>query len=152
MFIAVKGLIWNENCKISTLKIKLFKIMNKVINGVGFFVIGLFINENKTIDNEVYSKYFGPGVYEDFDRDYSVIISNHISWVEILYFLKKFSAGFISKASVKDFFMIGLIAKKIDCLFLDRTNKEERDNIVRINIISFFIRFIIFKNKNFHFD
>lgn len=133
MFIAVKVLFSEENDKITPLQIKILKIINKVIMGGGFFVMGIFINENKIIDNEVYSKYLGPGVYENFDKDYSVILSNHISWVEILYYMKRFSAGFISKASIRDFIMIGLIAKKIDCLFLDRTNKEERDNVVRIN-------------------
>lgn len=132
MFISVKVLFWNENSKITPMQMKLLKILNKFIMGCAFLVSGIFIDENKLIDNEVYSKYLGPGVYENFDKDYSVIISNHISWVEILYYMRRYSAGFISKASVRDFFMIGLIAQKIDCLFLDRTNKEERDNVVRI--------------------
>lgn len=138
MFIVVKVLFWNENSKITPMQIKILKIINKTIMGGAFLVLGIFINENRIIDNEVYSKYFGPGVYENFDQDYSVIISNHISWVEILYHMKRFTAGFISKATIRDFIMIGLIARKIDCLFLDRTNKEERDNVVKITNIRFF--------------
>jgi len=130
MFIAVKVLFWDENKTITPNKIKMMKILNKIMMGVAFCVLGIFIEENRKIDNEVYSKYLGPGVYENFDNNYSVIISNHISWVEILYYMKRFSASFISKATVKDIFIIGLIANKIDCLFLDRTNKDDRENIV----------------------
>lgn len=131
-FIAVKVLFWRETNQISTLQIKVIKVLNKVIIGGAFLVLGIFIKENRKINNQIYSKFLGPGVYENFDNNYSAIVSNHISWVEILYYMKKFSAAFISKASVKNFIMIGLIAKKIDCLFLDRTIKEDRDNIVII--------------------
>lgn len=130
MFISVKLLFWTKSNESTNLQRIIMKLICNLILGSAFLVMGISIKENRIIDNEIYCKYLGFGKYENFDENYSVIISNHISWVEILYYMKRYSAGFISKASVKDFFMIGLIAKKINCLFLDRTNEQERETIV----------------------
>jgi len=144
MFISVNVLFWKKSNEITHFQRRLMKLICNIILGSAFFVMGISIKENRFIDNDIYSKYLGPGKYENFEENYSVIISNHISWVEILYYMKRYSAGFISKASVKDFLMIGLIAQKIDCLFLDRTNQQERENIVcNILIISLYISIIV---------
>lgn len=131
MFMCMKILFWKPTKDITPSQMNALVFLNKLIMSLAFIVMGIRIKENRIIDNETYSKFLGPGKYENFEYDYSLIVSNHISWFEILYYMKRYSAGFISKATIKDYIFIGLIAIKIDCLFLDRTIKEERDQIVK---------------------
>jgi len=57
------------------------------------------------------------------------MISNHISWFEIVYLLYHYTPGFISKESVADLWLIGFIAKAIDSLFINRKDTNSRQII-----------------------
>ena len=59
--------------------------------------------------------------------NYANIVSNHTSWIDIFFFLAQpKSIGFISNMKVKNYFFIGFISQLIQCVFVDRQNKESR--------------------------
>ena len=53
-------------------------------------------------------------------------VSNHASFVDIFYFLSRQSYGFIAKSGVKNIPFVGPIAEAIQCLFVDRLNKNSK--------------------------
>lgn len=54
-------------------------------------------------------------------RDVPMIISNHVSFIDILYLMtSKASPSFVSKAEVKNWLCIGLIATSLQCVFIER--------------------------------
>jgi 1-acyl-sn-glycerol-3-phosphate acyltransferase len=79
---------------------------------------------------EVYRKYLGPDYKFEFGDNYSTLISNHTSWVDIVYHLYFYAPGFVSKAAVRTFPLIGKIAQQINCLFVKRESEENRHLIV----------------------
>ena len=55
-----------------------------------------------------------------------IIAANHTSWVDIMYFLTAPELpSFVSKASVKHFYCVGLIATAMQCIFIERTADRE---------------------------
>ena len=58
---------------------------------------------------------------------YTTYISNHISWIDIVFYLAHpKSFGFISNHKVKDFCFVGAIATIIQCIFVDRSSKQSK--------------------------
>jgi 1-acyl-sn-glycerol-3-phosphate acyltransferase len=58
---------------------------------------------------------------------YATYISNHISWIDIVFYLAHpKSFGFISNHKVKDFCFVGAIATIIQCIFVDRSSKQSK--------------------------
>eukprot|EP00002_Diphylleia_rotans_P023163 TRINITY_DN4551_c0_g4_i6.p1 TRINITY_DN4551_c0_g4~~TRINITY_DN4551_c0_g4_i6.p1 ORF type:complete len:199 (+),score=27.56 TRINITY_DN4551_c0_g4_i6:50-646(+) len=54
-----------------------------------------------------------------------VIVSNHISYCDILFHMSQgYFPAFISKAEVSKFPLVGAIAKAMGCLFVDRLKKD----------------------------
>lgn len=73
------------------------------------------------------------------DPSAALLISNHVSYLDILYYLSTDVPAFVSKASVKDYPLVGYIAQTLQCLFVDRTSgrgaaldqmKERQQNIM----------------------
>jgi 1-acyl-sn-glycerol-3-phosphate acyltransferase len=96
---------------------------------LGLLAFGIRKTEIKPNVIELYKKYLG----EDYDIEetsFSCIVTNHISWYEIIYLIYEEAAGFIAKQSIKGIPIVGLIADKLDSLFLDRTNEKDRNFIV----------------------
>ena len=58
---------------------------------------------------------------------HATYISNHISWTDIVFYLAHpKSFGFVSNHKVKDFCFIGPIATIIQCIFVDRSSKQSK--------------------------
>jgi 1-acyl-sn-glycerol-3-phosphate acyltransferase len=117
-----------SDTSISTNKRKFVKFALNFYTNLCFIILGIIRKEQRKSFPEIYKKYLGSdhNSNTNFDNNYSLIISNHVSWVEILHYLGKFAPGYISKDTIKNFPFIGLIATKLQCLFLDRTNSENR--------------------------
>ena len=61
----------------------------------------------------------------------SLIISNHISFVDIFYFLAtEKNVCFVAKAETLKIPIIGLLSKIIGCIFVDRTDPESRKHVI----------------------
>lgn len=96
---------------------------------VGVFFMGVAIKNRKLNPTDLYKKYLG---YDNaqFDTGYAYIVSNHISLVEVFYYIGHFWTGLIGKKTMLDYPFIGYIGARFDSLYLDRTNKDERDMIL----------------------
>jgi lysophosphatidylcholine acyltransferase/lyso-PAF acetyltransferase len=95
---------------------------------------GLKINGFKIIKKElpyeaVYKKYLGEDYSFDPNEKYSLIVSNHTGFFDIVLNMAVNSAGFLAKDDVQNVPFIGTIAKGINCLFVKRESKEDRERI-----------------------
>lgn len=95
------------------------------------FVLGLFwikLDYVSTGEGD-YSRWLGPDWKPSWDNP-STIVSNHISWMDILVGLIYFCPSFLSKNSVRQYPGVGRIAIAIDCVFFDRGgSKEIKENV-----------------------
>ena len=84
---------------------------------------------NKNVDCEkVYKKYLGED-YDFTDDKYSLIISNHIGFFDVVVLMAKYSVGLMAKIDVKDYYFVGPIATAMHCLYIKRESSEERKKI-----------------------
>ena len=90
---------------------------------------GIKVNRIKLGYKEVYKKYLGDDYDFDPEEKYSLIISNHTGFYDIMMNMSIHSCGFLSKEETKDIFLVGIISQGINCLFVKRENKEDRERI-----------------------
>ena len=99
-------------------------LYTKILLYIFFFEI-----EEKKIDYEkVYKKYLGED-YDFNDQNFSLYICNHIGFFEVIYNMAFNATGFIAKKEVESFPFVGVIAKAIKCLFVNRENENSRKKI-----------------------
>ena len=84
-------------------------------------------------------------------QDCSIIASTHCSWVDILYFLTAPELpSFVSKAAVKSIPLVGVVARAMQCIFIERTNdrlaavKEIENRYKNMKIHKGFPKLLIF--------
>ena len=77
---------------------------------------------------EVYKKYLGED-YNFEDDKYSVIISNHIGFFDIILITSLYAPGFVARKSIKDVVLIGTIARSLKCILIDREDPNSRKNV-----------------------
>ena len=87
------------------------------------------VNRIKLNYEDVYRKYLGPDYEFDPNEKYSLIISNHTGFYDIIMNMAIHKCGFLSKEETKDIFLVGTISKGLNCLFVKRENKEDRERI-----------------------
>ena len=110
-------------------------IMKETIAGMPkwlFFLNGISIIKKELEYEEIYKKYLGPEYSFDPNEKYSLIISNHIGFYEVVGQMILNSAGFLAKNVVSNYCFVGPIAKGINCLFVKRENKENREKIFEL--------------------
>ena len=90
---------------------------------------GIKINKVKLNYEDAYRKYLGEDYEFNPDEKYSLIISNHTGFYDIIMNMALHSCGFLSKEETKDIFLVGTISKGINCLFVKRESKEDRERI-----------------------
>lgn len=73
---------------------------------------GHLINENESSDHT-----------EELER-YGAIISNHVSYIDILYHMSSSFPSFVAKRSVSKLPLVGLISKCLGCVFVQRELKS----------------------------
>ena len=90
---------------------------------------GIKVNKIKLGYKEIYRKYLGDDYEFNPEEKYSLIISNHTGFYDIMMNMAIHSCGFLSKEETKNVFLVGTISKGINCLFVKRENKEDRERI-----------------------
>lgn len=92
-------------------------------------IFGVFIKKEKfnEMDKDIYKKYLGEGY--DYNKEPSIYIANHVSWVEIVY-MGTTGGGFISKEEMKNVPIVGYIVTAINGLFLSRESKNSREEVL----------------------
>ena len=106
---------------------KLSKIM-KFYNRLFLACSMINLMEKKLDCTEVYKKYLGPD-YDFTYNKYSLIICNHIGFFDVITNMYLHACGFIAKEAVSRYWLIGPIAKSINCLFVNRENESSRNEI-----------------------
>ena len=90
-----------------------------ILVGLGFIMVK---NERKTdIDWQKY-----PNIRKSSQKA-PIIISNHLSFTDIVYTLYKYTPAFISSIHVKSMPIVGIVATSLDCVFLDRESRSSRE-------------------------
>ncbi|KAG7941652.1 hypothetical protein I3843_16G055800 [Carya illinoinensis] len=100
----------------------------KFISRIMLFVFGFYwINETFRIpDNDYKSSAAlneGKDVCEEPERP-GAIISNHVSYIDILYHMSLFFPSFVAKRSVAKLPLVGLISKCLGCVYVQRETKS----------------------------
>ncbi|MCC2625522.1 MAG: hypothetical protein K0R14_1395 [Burkholderiales bacterium] len=72
------------------------------------------------------------GVPTEYVDKNSMVVANHISWLDIPILYTKHSVGFISRKEVKNWPIIGLLIKSGNAIFIDRQRKRDLVQIVRV--------------------
>ena len=95
-----------------------------------FFLLvnGIRLSYKKVDCEKVYKKYLGEDY--DFTNDkYSLIISNHIGFFDVVVLMATYSVGLMAKIDVKAYYFVGPIATAMHCLYIKRESSEERKKI-----------------------
>ncbi|KAJ1691628.1 hypothetical protein LUZ63_015783 [Rhynchospora breviuscula] len=88
---------------------------------VFMFVLGFYwINEYYAILNEIKDE--KRGFHEELERP-GVIVSNHVSYFDILYHMSDSFPSFVAKVSVSKLPVVGLISKCLGCIFVQRETR-----------------------------
>ena len=87
------------------------------------------INKIKLNYEDVYRKYLGQDYEFNPNEKYSLLISNHTGFYDIIINMAINKCGFLSKEETKDVFLVGTISKGLNCLFVKRESKEDRERI-----------------------
>jgi 1-acyl-sn-glycerol-3-phosphate acyltransferase len=61
----------------------------------------------------------------DFQQTNSVVIANHVSWIDIPVLCKLYVIKFISRAEVKKWFLLNLLVNAGGTIFIDRDRKKD---------------------------
>ena len=92
---------------------------------------GIKVNKIKLNYEDVYRKYLGQDYDFNPDEKYSLIISNHTGFYDIIMNMAIHSCGFLAKEETKNYFLVGTISKGLNCLFVKRESKTDRERIFK---------------------
>lgn len=110
--------------------VKITRAINTWISGLIMFGFGIRIRQfARKVDEAKYPKLRRVA---ETKKNTAVIVSNHVSWSDILYHINsEYKPCFISKAGVANYPVVGLFAKLIQCLFIERENVDQHAAVVR---------------------
>lgn len=106
------------------------KIKNAITFWSWLFLLanGVRIGKKFPEYEKVYKKYLGEDYNFENDK-YSLIISNHIGFFEVVISMALYAPGFVSKSSVRNYWFIGPISQCLNCLYVDRENENDKQKI-----------------------
>lgn len=84
---------------------------------IGFYWINV-IRKDRTSSSK------GENAVEEMDLPLSAIVSNHVSYIDILYQMSASFPSFVAKRSVARIPLIGLISKCLGCVYVQREDKS----------------------------
>jgi 1-acyl-sn-glycerol-3-phosphate acyltransferase len=122
---------YNKTLKNPTTNPKERKIITSLTSfytNILFILMNFKIVEKKVEYEKIYKKYLGED-YDFNDQNFSLYICNHIGFFEVIYNMAFNATGFIAKKEVESFPFVGVIAKAIKCLFVNRENEQSRKKI-----------------------
>lgn len=90
---------------------------------------GIKINKIQLNYEDTYRKCLGEDYDFDKNEKYSLIISNHTGFYDIIMNMALHKCGFLAKEETKDYFLVGTISIGLNCLFVKRESKSDRERI-----------------------
>ena len=91
---------------------------------------GINIIRVKRPYEEIYKKYLGEDYSFDPNEKYSLLISNHTGFFDIIINMYVNACGFMAKDETQNYPFVGELAKGINCLFVKRESPEDRAKIL----------------------
>ncbi|XP_019174960.1 PREDICTED: lysophospholipid acyltransferase LPEAT1-like [Ipomoea nil] len=77
--------------------------------------------------HETHREHHGTNAAENKEAERAgVIVSNHVSYVDILYHMSSSSASFVAKKSVANLPLVGLVSKCLGCIYVKREDKSSQ--------------------------
>ena len=76
--------------------------------------------------SEVYKKYLGPDYVIDYNKKFSSILCNHVSFIESFFCMYRYATGFIGKISSSKIPAIKQMGVYNQTIYLDRTKENDR--------------------------
>lgn len=61
-----------------------------------------------------------------------ISISNHVTWIDIIYFMSAHAPGFMSKASIAKVPLVGLYARFLQSIFVERESGSDREKAIEM--------------------
>ena len=86
---------------------------------------GVLIKRKYPEYEEIYKKYLGED-YDFTDDKYSLIISNHLGFFEVVLCMALYAPGFIAKKDIENYYFIGQISSGLNCIFVDRKSQKDK--------------------------
>lgn len=111
-------------------KRKFVLLMSKIWVTLVLISAGVYVKRKRPNCEELYKRYFGPDCKIDYEEDYSSLISNHTSWLDTIVYIWISSCGFIAKAEVQTYPILGIGANALGCLFVNRADNHNRHVIL----------------------
>ena len=99
------------------------------LTGILLKLNGIKINKIKLEYEEIYKKYLGEDYSFDPNEKYSLLISNHTGFYDVIMNMHIHACGFMSKDETQNYPFVGQLAKGINCLFVKRESQEDRAKI-----------------------
>ena len=115
-----------KNCDTNPEERKKMKKTVSFWSWIFLFMNGVIIKNKYPEYKDVYKKYLGED-YDFNDDKYSLIISNHIGFFEIVLCMALYSPGFMAKKTIEDYYFIGPISCSLNCHFVNRESKKDKE-------------------------
>jgi 1-acyl-sn-glycerol-3-phosphate acyltransferase len=135
--IFIKGIYSNEKLdgyiimlEKQAMNVKLTIIIIWLAVLLAILIAGVIVKDSRPDVKATYTKYFGNDYKIEYDTNYSMIISNHTSFLDTLLGMRSYGAGYIAKASVKNTPFVGPCAVRFQSLFVDRENSKDRQTVL----------------------
>jgi lysophosphatidylcholine acyltransferase/lyso-PAF acetyltransferase len=105
------------------------KFFVKKLAAVYMICSGFGVIDTKVVQ---YSTYDPAYVQSPQDRDAlpSIIVSNHQSWYDTIYYVSEYMPSFLSKANVGKYPVFGPITTALKSIYVNRDNRAEKDDVL----------------------
>ena len=107
-------------------EIKLVRFFSWLIYHAGM----INLKEKKVNCEDVYKKYLGPD-YDFKDDKYSLLISNHLGFYDVIINLYLHPSNFIAKKDISTYPLFGILTKLLNCVFVDRKSETSRSDMLK---------------------
>ena len=121
-----------KNLKNPSSDLEEWKILSETISfwtKCVLIVNGINVSRKNLPYEQIYKKYLGEDYTFNPNEKYSLLISNHTGFYDMIINMSIHSCGFLAKDETKYYPFVGTIAKGINCLFVKRESEEDRAKI-----------------------
>ena len=96
-----------------------------ILFSLGNIIPTISLGDQKLI-KEVYKKYLGPDYKIDYNKKFSAIICNHVSFTETFFCMYRYASGFTGKLTASKIPTIREMGRYNQTIYLDRTKEGDR--------------------------
>jgi hypothetical protein len=102
----------------------IYKLMTSVL------LLGIGIRSSYEKREYDYTYFLGPNYKETtaYPKYYSTYVSNHTSWLDIIFLISYIRPAFTPKAVLRKIPIFGVIVQALGCIFIARGGNEEERN------------------------